>query len=203
MNKTLSIAVAIITGLILLIDYFVPNPLLDAAGQKILEGIMVLGVFALFLGILNLMAVHLRRIQKEAKERGLSVVLLLALVATFVIGVVWPSTGALGWVFDNVYFPLQSSMAALLAFMIITVAFRALNLRSVHSTILLISSIVMLLAQLPFSASISPLMPLMRDWLIAVPITAAMRGILLGTALGTIATSLRILMAVDKPYAAE
>jgi hypothetical protein len=54
---------------------------------------------------------------------------------------------------------------------------------------------------MPFVAGLSPALPALRAWLLAVPVTAGMRGILLGIALGTIATALRVLLAVDRPYA--
>ena len=40
----------------------------------------------------------------------------------------------------------------------------------------------------------------LRSWIVKVWATAGARGILLGIALGTIATGLRILMGTDRPY---
>jgi hypothetical protein len=52
---------------------------------------------------------------------------------------------------------------------------------------------------LPFFGQIS-LLGSLRNWLATVPALAGARGLLLGIALGTIATGLRILMGVDRPY---
>jgi hypothetical protein len=40
----------------------------------------------------------------------------------------------------------------------------------------------------------------LRSWIVQVAATAGARGILLGVALGTIATGLRVLMGADRPY---
>src|SRR5439155_523492 len=40
----------------------------------------------------------------------------------------------------------------------------------------------------------------LHDWIINVPALAGQRGLLLGAALGAIATSLRILLGFDRPY---
>jgi hypothetical protein len=40
----------------------------------------------------------------------------------------------------------------------------------------------------------------LRDWLVKVPGMAGMRGLLLGVALGTVITGLRILLAQDRPH---
>jgi hypothetical protein len=45
-----------------------------------------------------------------------------------------------------------------------------------------------------------PLIGEIRSWIVSVPALGGARGILLGIALGTIATGLRILMGSDRPY---
>jgi len=90
-----------------------------------------------------------------------------------------------------------------LAFFVTSAAYRAFRLKNADAVILAVVSLFLLLAQLPFSRAISPYLPIIRDWIMAVPVTAAMRGLVLGIALGTMATALRVLVAVDKPYMGE
>jgi hypothetical protein len=203
MRRFLPIAVAIICGLWVLADFFVSHPLIDSVGAKLLEGVMILAAFALFAGILNLLGFHARRISKDQKDWGYRLVLMVALGGTLIAGIVLPGSGALSWIFGYMYYPLQSTMAALLAFFVVSAAYRAFRLRNGEALIMLITSLVVLLAQLPFSNRISPYLPLLRKWILDVPVTAGTRGIILGTALGTITTSLRILLAVDHPYAQD
>jgi hypothetical protein len=43
-------------------------------------------------------------------------------------------------------------------------------------------------------------LPVIKDWVLEVPALAGARGILLGAALGTAATGLRVLLGIDRPY---
>jgi hypothetical protein len=117
-----------------------------------------------------------------------------------VVGVALPASKKIAWIFDYVYYPLQSTMAALLAFFIMSAAYRVFRLRNAEAAILLVTSLFMLLAQLPPIQALSPYLPILREWFLTIPVTAGMRGIVLGISLGTIATSLRILLAVNRPY---
>lgn len=203
MRKVLPIAAAVICGLYALVDFFVTDPLVDAIGAKLLEGVMILAAFALLLGLLNLLNVHLRRVATGEKNRGFSIVLVVAMLVTLVCGVAWPQSGALTWIFGYIYYPLQSSLAALLAFFAVSAAYRAFRLRSGQAVILLVTSLLVLVTQMPFMSAISPLFAEIREWVLYVPVAAGVRGLILGVALGTITTCLRVLLAVDRPYAGE
>jgi hypothetical membrane protein len=200
MARILAIIAAIACGLLVLVDFFVPDPVIDALGAILIEGVLILAAFALLLGVLNLLGVH-ARMDGASRSRRYSAILLVALLATLGIGVLRPASDELAWVFDYLYFPLQATMGALLAFFVVSAAYRAFKLRSLSALILLVTSLVVLITQLPFSAALSPLLPATREWIFAIPVTAGVRGILLGVSLGTIATALRVLLAVDHPYA--
>ncbi len=203
MRKALPMIAAILCGLFALVDYFVPNPQLDAIGAKLVEGVAILAAFALLLGVLNLLNVHAHRIVAGEHNRGFSLLLIIALLVTLVVGIAFPASAGISWIFGNILYPLEATMGALLAFFVVRALYRAFRLRSIHALILLVTSLTVFLIQLPFSAALSPSLPALRDWILAVPVTAGMRGIILGTALGTTATSLRIILAVDHPYAGE
>ncbi|MFO7918155.1 MAG: hypothetical protein R6V13_08755 [Anaerolineae bacterium] len=201
MKKILPITAAIFCGGLALLDFFFASPQIDAAGAILVEGVVILAAFALLLGLLNILLVHLRRMTLGEGDRGASFVLVLALLVTAALGISMPDSASIDWLFEYIYSPLQSTMTALLAFFVVSAAYRAFKIRDVGAAILLISSLFVLFAQLPFSASLSLYVSSLRDWVFKVPVTASMRGFLLGIALGTITTSLRVLLAVDKPYA--
>ncbi len=200
MARILAIIAAIVCGLLVLVDFFLAVPVIDALGAALIEGALILAAFALLLGVLNLLGVHLRA-SGASRAQPYIAILVIALGVTLLIGILRPASAELTWIFDYLYFPLQATMGALLAFFIVSAAYRAFKLRSVPALILLVSSLVVLITQLPFSAALSPLLPAAREWIFAIPVTAGVRGILLGVALGTTATALRVLLAVDHPYA--
>jgi hypothetical protein len=91
---------------------------------------------------------------------------------------------------------------AVLAVVLVYGAARLLSRRPKWYTVLfLVTVLVVLLGSVPifFIGEVTPLSAL-RNWLSQVPAIAGARGLLLGIALGTVATGLRILIGVDRPY---
>ena len=200
MRRLLPLLAASGCGLLLLLDYVIASPWLDALGAALSEGVAILAAFALLLGVLNLLAVHGQRLKSRRQGRGLALALILSLFITLGVGVAQPSGAARAWILEYAYQPRQSTMTALLAFFVVTAAYRAFRLRSLDAGILLATSLALLLAQLPLGI---PYLRPLRDWLLSVPVAAGVRGLLLGVALGTMATSLRVLLAIDRPYAGK
>jgi hypothetical protein len=50
------------------------------------------------------------------------------------------------------------------------------------------------------TAGLLPVLPKIKDWIMDVPVLAAVRGILLGVALGATLTGIRLLLGVERPY---
>jgi len=200
MRLTVPVMAAILVGLAILADLILDVPGVNAVGQALLEGIMVLGAFALILAALKLVVSHAARLGRKDDNRLGSLVLLVALLGTLGLGVARPAGDELQWVFSYVYHPLQATTAALLAFFGIQGAYRAFRLRTGEAAVLLVTALFALLAQLPIAGEISPILPRLRQWMVAVPGAAGMRGILLGVSLGAIVASLRILIGIERPY---
>jgi len=203
MKRALPVAAAVVCGFAILFDFFVPNEQVDALGAILIEGTLILAAFGLLLGLLNLLGTHAKRTVDRDDRRLPSLVLIVAMLGTLAIGVASPGSAGMQWVFDYVYYPLQSTMAALLAFFITSALYRAFRVKSAEAAVLLIATLLLLFLQLPFVGSLSPYLAAVRSWFLAIPVTAGMRGIVLGIALGTIATSMRLLLAVDQPYVQE
>lgn len=208
MRRVLSVAVTCLSGLVVLVGFFAKGAPLGNAPELLVETTVFLAAVALLLGVAHLAGVHAgRALGREAGAAGggpgYSAVLVLALVVTFGIGVLLPGSEALAWIFDHLYVPLQATMTALMAFFLVSGAYRAFRLDRTGAGILVGVTLFMLLAQLAVSERLSPYIPALREWLLAVPVTGAIRGILLGASLGALAASLRILVGIDRPQAPE
>lgn len=196
--KWLSTAVAMAVGIIVLIGTFFPVPLLNALSLAFKEWAIILTAFALLVGLVNLLLVHLARILRRQEPGALySIIVLVTSITVMLIGLVFGVADApMSWIFDHVYLPLQGAFFALAAFFLATAAYRAMRARSFETLLMLIAALIVLLGQ-------TPLVNLLADakaWALSVPSTAGVRGILLGVALGTIATGLRLLIGMDRPY---
>ena len=195
--KLASMFVAITAGAIVLIDFFFANPIIDALGATLREWAVLLSAFALLLGLVNLGRVHLTRIAHHEKEIGYSALILAVAGIVSGIGLIFGlSDGPLPWLFDHVYLPLQSSLFALTAFFLATAAYRALRARSIETLLMLMAAVIVFLGQTPWLGGWA----IAKEWLLRVPSEAGLRGILLGVALGAVATGVRLLLGVDRPY---
>ncbi|MBM3128998.1 MAG: hypothetical protein FJ009_10315 [Chloroflexi bacterium] len=196
--RWLATSVAIAVGLITLLDYFFDVPILDALGVAFRQWTIILTAFALLLGVINLLQVHLRRIiRRDEASAGYSLIVVVTatLVASAGLWFGLPSE-PMTWVFENLYVPLQGAFFALVAFFLATAAYRALRARNLETTWMLIAALVVLLGQTPLLGVLTDA----REWVLNVPSTAGVRGILIGVALGTLATALRLLIGMDRPY---
>jgi len=102
-------------------------------------------------------------------------------------------------VFDFIISPLGGSLAALLVFTLTLGAFRLLRVRrSIGAVFFLLIVVVILLGSVPI-VGLERLAGA-RDWIINVPGMAGMRGLLLGVALGTVITALRVFLASERPH---
>jgi hypothetical protein len=213
-GRVLTTAVAIVAGLFVLTDLFVsqwPANILDQTGlRQALGGISALFVgwvaiivaFALFLGFLNVFSVHTTRIRTKKPGAVYSWVLLLSLAITLGIGFLsgGPSSDGSQFIFDYILQPLEATFFSLLAIFMITAAFRAFRIRNLETFFFVFFAVIVLLGQIPLGVYLWSEFPVIKDWILNVPTLAGVRGILLGVALGTIATGLRIIIGADRPY---
>ena len=205
MKKILPITnaiIAVISGLFVLLGYFFPGAF--GSIQSTLNGwAVILAAFALLLGIFNLAMVHWKKIGSEGPGSVYSIVLLVSLFITILVVSISGPTGSWSlWVFNSFQVPVEVSLLAVLAVVLVYAGARLLARRPKWNTILfLVTVLVVLSGSVPLFliGEIAPL-SIVRGWLAQVPAIAGARGLLLGVALGTVATGLRILIGVDRPY---
>ncbi|NLD62128.1 hypothetical protein GX645_06705 [Candidatus Sumerlaeota bacterium] len=106
--------------------------------------------------------------------------------------------------FDFMYFSIYMSLSAtifsLLAFYVASAAYRSFRARNFLSALLLISAIVVMIGRVPVGAQISSAFPWLQEWIMTWPNTAGQRAIQIGAAIGVIASGLRIIFGVERPY---
>ena len=202
-SRVLATVVAMAAGLLVLADFVVREDRVAAVAGYLVSTASIVAAFALLLGLANLAAVHVRRVRRQAAGWGYSAVLIAALVATLTVGLLsgGPASAWMQSVFDAVLFPLEATIYSLMAFFFVSAAYRSLRVRNFESALFVFFAIIVLLGQLPVGALIWDQLPAVKDWVLDVPVLAGMRGILLGVALGTLATGMRVLLGVDRPYA--
>jgi hypothetical protein len=182
---------------VLVVDRIGIAPDLTAALSVGYQWLMLLAGVALLIGVVNVLALHLWRIQTGRRDWVLSLVLVAVLVAVFVAGVVSPA-GAngplLNWVFDALVAPSQAALFSLLVFFMAAAAFRYLRVTRPGGAWMLAGALIVLLAQWPVATQwLPPAYVQATFWLVDAPVMAALRGVLLGSGIALLVVGLRLL----------
>ena len=102
---------------------------------------------------------------------------------------------------EGVQVSIESALAGLVLFALVYGAYRLMRKRVTGSALLFtVGLLVLLVGALPFSSPVIRLIGSIRDWLLAVPVSAGARGILLGIALAAAVAGVRVLIGQDRSY---
>ena len=165
----------------------------------------IVGAIAAFLASVNIVMVHGQRVTKKREGMLNSIVLLgcMALMATLgVTGQIFTGTPypLFTTIFSNVITPAGSAMFAMTGFYISSAAYRAFRVRSSEATVLLVAAILVMIGRAPVGELIWNQFPGIANWMMSVPNAAAQRGIMICAAIGAVASSIRILLGLDRGY---
>jgi hypothetical protein len=207
LRGVLPTAIAIASGLLVLAGYFLTHsesgglsPLAEIQ-MTLLNWAVILAGFAILIGIVNLSMVHFKKIQDRKRGSVYSILLIFSLITTFVFGLLEPTRVKI--VFTMIQLPVEASLMALLAITLTYASIRLLHRRfDLISVIFLITAVLVMLGTipLPLLGNIPGISNWLRPVIARVVATSGARGILLGVALGTLTTGLRILFGTDRPY---
>jgi hypothetical protein len=202
LKTPLLIVIAIGSGVLVLVGYFIDIPVLVDLRNLLLEWALILTAVALLVGVLNLLRVHWGKLRARQKGYPYSVVLIFALMLTLlVIGIFGPTSQPSLWIFNYLLLPVETSLMAILAVVLVYAAARLLRRRpNAFTLIFILTALFILMGTLSIPGMEIPFVSEFRAWITQVWSTAGARGILLGVALGAVATGLRILIGSDRPY---
>lgn len=192
--------IATSSGLLTLAGYLFPGTKWSGYRDQLVEWAVIIGAFALIYGASNILRVHGERILRSDTGWVYSLSLLVTASLFWIPPLLGGPSGAMTQaLLKYVITPLGASLAALLVLTLTLSAVRMLRYRRELSSLLFIGVVALSLL------GATPLLGLewlsdVREWLIRVPGMAGFRGLLLGVALGTVITGLRVLMGQDRPH---
>jgi hypothetical protein len=200
--------VAFIVGMLMMIQFFTPNPFFLRLYNTMLDWKQVVLGCTFILGTWSLIRYHMKKIQRRQENWQYSYVTLGGLAATVGAAAIWKTaSGPYPWLFNNVQVPMQSTMFSLLAFFVASASYRAFRARTVHATLLLIAGALVMLGRVPIGGYIGGTLfgvhislTEISDWILNVPNLAAKRGIMIGVGLGMTATAIKIVLGIEQTY---
>jgi len=199
--RVVTVVIAIAAGILILAGYYF-SPLKDVQTLLLNWALIFVGAAAL-VGVFNLLFVHADKIRRREKGSVYSAFLIVFMVATLLFGIILgPEHATMKLMLDAIILPVEASLMGILTVTLLYAAIRLLRRRvDVMSILFLLTTVLIVLgsATLPFGD-----MPLigttLRPWITQVLALGGARGILIGVALGTLTTGLRVLFGADRPY---
>ncbi len=203
MKRKIPMLIVTITGFIMTIQYFVPHPWSVALYENAMDWLVIIGIFAMPLGIYSMLRMQIGKIKRRSAGWGYSLVSVISLFVMLGLGYTQKclETGTFFMkIFEFIYIPIQATMFSLLAFYIASAAYRAFRARNLLASIVLASAIVVMLGRVPIGESISPYLPRLASWIMNVPNMAAQRAIMIGLGLGAVSTGIKIVLGIERSY---
>jgi hypothetical protein len=201
-----------VIGLFMILSFFVPHQIVSVPADFLQQCAVIVVAFGYVLGGANVLKVNFDGIYKRQPGWTYKLVLVLALIITVAIGLAegrqWqnPHSGSM-WIYDHLYSPMQGTLFALLSFYIASAAFRAFRIRTTEAGLLAVAALIVMLGRVPIGDYLTSWIPVkwlqlsaVQQWIMDNPQNAAKRAILMGAAMGVMATGLRVILGIERSY---
>jgi hypothetical protein len=228
MKRRIPLLITTVAGFALITAYFIPYT--QSWGETAAIWYDILAGIAFVLGGGNLLRVHLKKISDQVAGWGYSAIVVISFLATLFVGLgkigvppaagfpdfswsgAYRSDGSAFWYFyEYAFTPLTSTMFAMLAFYIASAAFRAFRAKNLDALLLLGTAFIILIGRtfagviltgwIPASSPFSFLrVDNLTVYIMSIFTSAGNRAIMIGIALGIVATALKVLLGVDRSY---
>lgn len=202
LKATLFAAIAMTVGFVVLLGYFVDFGFLSDLRLLLVNWAILLAAVAVIVGVINLSRVHWQRIKSHQNGWFYSLVLIFCFLGTLVVVAYFgPVSTPSIFIFNYVLAPIEMSLMALLAIILLMTSIKLLRKRLTgHSLIFLGVVLLVILGTVALPGVEFPALQEVKNWVVQTWAGAGARGILLGVALGILATGIRILLGVERPY---
>ena len=168
-KRQLPVIIMVTIGILTLLAHFIK---IESIGTWVEEDSLlwfdIIAAFAIFLGALNLLKIHFSKIFKNKKDYPYSIILILGFVLMIFSGFFYRGYGdqkAWGehildkdslftWMFDSLFYPLDATMFALLAFFVASASYRAFRIRNFEASLLLIAGVFVMIGAVPIGGYI-------------------------------------------------
>ncbi|MEA3297777.1 MAG: hypothetical protein U9R56_07930 [candidate division Zixibacteria bacterium] len=201
MDRKIALGACFAFGVIMFAQYFSQHSVARWINQAVLEYWQIIFAFTLMVGVISFIQNNLNQAAR-GMDRPYRIISLLGLLAMPILALIWGIKAGTPfmWMFENVQAPMQSTVFALLAFFVASASFRGFRARSLPATVLLVAAVLMLLSRSAMGGLFSDWLPGVADWIRNYPSMSARRAILVGIGLGSLTTSLRVIVGIERTW---
>jgi hypothetical protein len=201
MGRRFPLVVCFLFGLVMFAQYFSEHPVAQNLNQTILDYWQIVFAFTLIVGVFSFLKNNVAQMSR-GNDWPYRLVGLIGFGLMPLFALVWGirANSPFMWMFENVQAPMQATVFALLAFFVASASFRGFRARSLPAAVLLVSAVIMLLSRSNIGGVFSDGLPEVANWIRDYPSMAARRAILIGIGLGSLTTSLRVIIGIERTW---
>ena len=213
MKQTLPLVITFVLGTLFAVEFFVPAHPIKELTAVLGEWVSVVTAAAFILGAINLVQVNVPKIVRRERDWPYKAVLVGSAALMLVVGLLeGPEGRTFLWLYAAVFAPCNATMFALLAFFITSAAFRAFRARNFEAFLMLTTAILIMLCVVPLGellalafpepirSSVAAAPSAIKDWILDYANNAGRRAIMIGAALGAVATGLRVILGLERSH---
>lgn len=188
-------------GLLMIAETFLNIPAVASLSRDVKNWGIIIGGFALALGSANLARFHIVRIARKNKEWYNSVALLACMAAFALAGVtIGPKAASYAFYYNNFLAPMNTTLQGMTVFFVGSAAYRAFTVRNAEAAILLLTAVIVILSSIPLGEQLWSRIPAISKWIQDVPNLSGQRGIIITSAVGSMAIGLRVLLGLERSH---
>ncbi|HBA60798.1 MAG TPA: hypothetical protein DCZ92_08260 [Elusimicrobia bacterium] len=214
-KKHIPLALCFIFGVLTLGSYYVPNKASENYLEVMNKWENIVAGFAFLLGLFSLFFSHYNKIRRKVDGWGYSLfvfvgflIMVIPAITSKGIQMDGATLTGLGWNYRFLFNALSGTMFSVLAFYIVSTAYRAFRIKSPQAGVLFAAAFILIVGKVPLGqimwektlgwthVGISQIV----QWLMEVPVVAGRRGIMMGLAIGGIVTGLKIIFGIERQY---
>ncbi|MEA2031132.1 MAG: hypothetical protein U9N55_06015 [candidate division Zixibacteria bacterium] len=202
MTRRIAQIVCFAFGALLFALYFSQLPAVRSLNTTIMiDYWQIIFAITLLVGVISFVKISVTNIRR-GDSRPYRIISLIGLTVMPVFAIFWGIKGdsPFMWMFEYVQAPMQSTVFALLAFFVASASFRGFRARSAPAAVLLAAAILTLLSRSSLEGIVPQIVTDAADWVRGNPSMAARRAILIGIGLGSLTTSLRVILGIERTW---
>jgi len=204
MKRQFPLAITFFFGIFMIIQYFIPHHTVNEWGGRFQQWTIIVLAFAYVLGVANVLRIHLEKVYRKERDWPYKLVTAVSLVIMMVIGLIegiGQDTFFTMRLYNQLYVPMGATMYSTLAFFIASAAYRAFRIRTWHAALLALTATMVMIGRVPIGNQIWSGFPRFSDWVMFQgPNMVGQRAILIGAALGAVATGLKMIFGIERSY---
>ena len=161
--STITKLVTLISGIVVVLDYFVKLPLINGLASELVSWIPIIASFGLVAGSVDLFANNVNNIRRRQGRWINNLVCVAFVLVTVVVGLTQGTSSEIySYIYYKIFIVCSATLCAVPGFFLASSCYRAFRVNNTDSLILLVSTVLVILGTSSFGGMIWSKFPVIK-----------------------------------------